>query len=66
MILLPFAGGGAEAYSRLVNTIKENNSNISLYFIRYLHSAEECRKAANEIAGTFCGKEIEFYSHCVG
>lgn len=66
MILLPFAGGGVEAYSRLVNNIKERKSNISLYFIRYLHSAEECRKAANEIAGTFRGKEIEFYSHCVG
>ena len=66
MILLPFAGGGAEAYSRLVNSIKERNSDRSLYFIRYLHSTEECRKAASEIAEAFSGKQINFYSHCVG
>ena len=66
MIFLPFASGGAEAYGGFINGMKEKNNNMSLYFIRYLHSIEECRKAAKEVAEAFKNKEINFYSHCVG
>ena len=66
LILLPFAGGGAEAYSNLVGDIKKANKDVSIYFIRYLHSVNECGKAADEIAATLCDKDILIYSHCVG
>ncbi|MEE1320531.1 MAG: amino acid adenylation domain-containing protein, partial [Acutalibacteraceae bacterium] len=66
MILLPFAGGGTEVYSTFVNTLKNKNSRISVYFIRYLHSIEDCEKAADEIRTVLEGREILLYSHCVG
>jgi surfactin synthase thioesterase subunit len=66
LILLPFAGGGAEAYSNFVLSLKKANNNIAVYFIRYLHSKQECKNAANEIADFFKNTEILFYSHCVG
>lgn len=66
LILLPFAGGGAEAYSNLVLSIKKANKNIAVYFIRYLHSIQECKNAATEIAYFFKNTDVSFYSHCVG
>lgn len=66
LILLPFAGGGAEAYGKLLDSLKKRDKDFSVYFVRYLHSEEECRKAASEIAGILKGKEISVYSHCVG
>ena len=66
LILLPFAGGGAEAFSAFVNSIKKKNALISVYYVRYLHSFEECKRAADEIAELCKNSEIMFYSHCVG
>ncbi len=66
MILLPFAGGGAEAYSNFVKALKNADSSISVYYIRYLHSVYECKQAADEIAAVLTDKEVMFYSHCVG
>ena len=66
IILLPFAGGGAEAYSEFIKALKKDHSGVSAYFIRYLHSVDECRRAADEIATALAGEEVLFYSHCVG
>ena len=66
MILLPFAGGGAEAFSTFVNTLKNTDTRVSVYFMRYLHSQKECNKAAQEIITALSGREITLYSHCVG
>ena len=66
LILLPFAGGGAEAYSNFVTALKKVRNDISVYFIRYLHSKEECENAAKEIAHILKNRDIVFYSHCVG
>ncbi len=66
LILLPFAGGGPESYTNLVNSIKAGNNKVSIYFIRYLHSKKECGEAAEEISRTLSDKELYFYSHCVG
>jgi len=66
IVLLPFAGGGAESYTSFVNSLKAENSNISIYFVRYLHSKEECEKAAKEIDKVLKAIEVYFYSHCVG
>ena len=66
LILLPFAGGGAEAYSNFVTALKKVRNDISVYFIRYLHSKEECENAAKEIAALCKKSEVMLYSHCVG
>ncbi len=66
LVLFPFASGGAEAYAKLVQSIKNSTDDISIYFIRYLHSVEECEKAAKEIEKVLSHKKIYFYSHCVG
>ncbi len=66
LIIFPFAGGGAEAYSNYVNSLKSRRNDISVYFIRYLHSIEECKCAADEIADILGDTEILMYSHCVG
>ncbi len=66
LILFPYAGGGAEAFSKLVNDFTSKNKDASVYFVRYLHSFEECEKAADEIINTLGGKDISVYSHCVG
>ena len=66
MIVLPFAGGGAEAFSNFVVSLKKERNDIAVYFIRYLYSIEECENAANEISTLLKDKEIVFYSHCVG
>ena len=66
LVLFPFGGGGAEAFGAFVNEIKCRYSNVSVYFIRYLHSEAECKKAAEEIKTHFSETEISFYSHCAG
>ena len=66
LILLPFAGGTAEAYSNMVKEIGQTNKDVSVYFIRYLHSTDECKKASEEIATLLNKKEVYIYSHCVG
>lgn len=66
LVVFPFAGGGAESYANLVDSIKHSADNISIYFVRYLHSQNECAKTAKEIENVLNGKSIYFYSHCVG
>ena len=66
LILLPFAGGGAESFSNFVVSLKKFRKDTAVYFIRYLHSFEECDNAADEISDTLKDTEIMFYSHCVG
>lgn len=66
LILLPFAGGGAEAYGNFVKSLKKENGKISIYFVRYLHSVKECEEAAEEIKNILKDKKLFFYSHCVG
>ncbi len=66
LILLPFAGGGAEAYSNFMVSLKKHSKDTAVYFIRYLHSVRDCKKAADEINAVHGNSEILFYSHCVG
>ena len=66
LVLFPFAGGGAEAFVNLVESIKTQNRDISIYFVKYLHTFEECKNTADEISEILKNKEIYFYSHCVG
>ena len=66
LILLPFAGGTVEAYSNMVKEISKKNTDVSVYFIRYLHSVDQCQKASDEIATLLNNKDVYIYSHCVG
>ncbi len=66
MILLPFAGGGAEAYSNFVYCMKKSQKDIDIYFVPFLHSLKDCKKVAEEIATALNDKKIYMYSHCVG
>ena len=65
-VLFPFAGGDAEAYIRLADSIKQLDHSVSLYFIRYLHTDAQCEKAAEELAELLAEYEVYFYSHCAG
>lgn len=65
-VLFPFAGGGAESYSHLVYSVKQINTDISVFFVPFLHNEVECEKAAEEIALLAPKYELYFYSHCVG
>ena len=66
MFLIPFAGGGAEAFGNLVSSYKAIDKETEIYFIPYLHSDDECKKASEEITLLAQDKEILLYSHCVG
>ena len=65
-VLMPFAGGSAEAYAAFTEALKKQNEKISVYFVRYLHSEDECEKAADEIAAVIDNMPLSIYSHCVG
>ena len=65
-VLFPFAGGNAEAYIRLVDSIKQLDPGTSLYFVPYLHTDAQCEKAAEELAALLNGLDVYFYSHCAG
>ena len=66
LILLPFAGGGAESYSNFVSSMKRRRDDIAIYFIPYLHSMEECDDVVEEINKNLNNTDIFVYSHCVG
>ena len=65
-ILFPFAGGNAESYANLVNSIKEIDNSVSVYFVPFLHSDAECEQAAEEIVHYLSACDVYFYSHCAG
>ena len=66
LVVFPFGGGGAEGFSAFVSSIKSGYSNVSVYFVRYLHTVAECEKVADEIKRAFGETEVSFYSHCAG
>ena len=66
LILLPYAGGGAEAFSEFVKAFADADEDTAIYFIRYLHTSDECEAAAQEIAQVLGNTELYIYSHCVG
>ena len=66
LILLPYGGGGAEAYVAFVNEFKKLHNDVAVYFIRFLHSDAECENAASEIEKRLSGTEVTVCSHCAG
>ena len=65
LVLLPFAGGKAESFAKLLNEIRSTDY-ATVAYIDYLHSDSECKAAAEEIRRLAEDKELYVYSHCVG
>ena len=65
IVLFPFAGGDAAAFTALVGKAREMGSSVSLYCVNWPEEAafeaiaEEIRKLANR-------EIVIFYSHCAG
>ena len=66
IVLFPYAGGNAESYSELVREIRKLLPDTAVYFIRFLHSVEECRAASEEVTDLKKICRIYFYAHCIG
>lgn len=66
LVLFPYAGGGAEAFAKFVAASERHGDALSLYYMDYPHSVEECRGAADELLRLADTAELYFYSHCAG
>lgn len=66
LVLFPYAGGNAESYSELVPELRKRMADTALYFVRFLHSVEECREASEEIQDLGKFNDLYFYAHCIG
>ena len=66
LILVPYAGGDATAYAKFVDLMAKKKPDMSIYYVDYLHSYEECEKVAEIIAEIGSNKELYIYSHCAG
>ena len=63
IILFPYAGGDAAAYTALVAEFKKRQAPAALYFLSWEESLGAARNRILELAGEM---EIRFYSHCAG
>ena len=66
LILTPYGGGGAESFTGFVKEFRKIHKDVSLYFVSFLHSDEDCEKAALEIENSLSDCKVTFYSHCAG
>ncbi|MBO5943912.1 MAG: AMP-binding protein, partial [Clostridia bacterium] len=66
LILFPYAGGDASAFAALTKELEEISPELSLYYVDYLHSYNECEVVAEKISKLAKFKEISIYSHCAG
>lgn len=66
LVLLPYAGGDAEAFSALVTELVRKRPDLTIAFLPFLHSDDDCRAAAEEVAGFAGDRQVSFYGHCVG
>ncbi|MBQ6635943.1 MAG: AMP-binding protein [Lachnospiraceae bacterium] len=63
IILFPYAGGDAAAYTALVAEFKKRKAPAALYFLSWGENLDGARTRILELAGEM---EIRFYSHCAG
>ncbi|MBR5201772.1 MAG: hypothetical protein IKW45_00765, partial [Clostridia bacterium] len=66
LIFFPYAGGNASAFAALTKDLEILSPDLSVYYVDYLHSYEECEKVAEKISKLAKAKEINIYSHCAG
>lgn len=65
MVLFPFAGGDAAAYTALVAKAREEKSSVSLYFVDWPDEGT-LPAIAEEILLLTTKTSVCFYSHCAG
>lgn len=66
IVLFPFAGGDAHAYINLTSSLKKLNKEVSIFYVRFLHTEAECKAAAKEIEQLLGDCDVFFYAHCAG
>lgn len=66
LVLIPYAGGGAEAYAQFAAAAEKRWKNCGLYFMDYPRSKEDCEQAARELELLSEHKTLHLYSHCAG
>lgn len=66
LILFPYAGGDATAFASLTKDLEAIAPDLSVYYVDYLHSYNECETVAKKIVELAKTKEINIYSHCAG
>ena len=66
LILIPYAGGDASAFAALTKVLERIAPEMSVYYVDYLRSYEQCEIVANKIKELSKAKEINIYSHCAG
>ncbi len=66
LVLFPYAGGDASAFAALTKELEEKSSELSLYYVDYLRSYNQCEIVAEKISELAKFKEINIYSHCAG
>ena len=66
LILIPYAGGDASAFAALTKVLGRIAPEMSVYYVDYLRSYEQCEIVANKIKELSKAKEINIYSHCAG
>ena len=65
VILFPFAGGDAAAYTALVAKAREEKSEIALFFVDWFDESQ-IDEIADEIRSLAKKMRLCFYSHCAG
>ena len=65
VILFPYAGGDASAYTALTAKAREEDSDISLFFVDW-DAAENSMDIESEIRTISKEMKVCFYSHCAG
>ena len=66
LILIPYAGGDASAFAALTKDLETIAPELSIYYVDYLRSYEQCKIVADKISELSKTKEINIYSHCAG
>ena len=65
VVLFPYAGGDASAYTALVAKAREKNSDVLLYFVDWFNE-DELPAIEDELRILATKNKVCFYSHCAG
>lgn len=66
LVLIPYAGGSAEAFAKLVEAAETTCPKCALYCMEYPHSINDCQDAAAELETLSKDNTLFIYSHCAG
>ncbi len=66
LVVVPYAGGDATAYAKVVSAMAEKAPEMTIYYVKYLRSFDECQKVVETLAQIGKDKKMYIYSHCAG